>query len=167
MAAGRPAKFNSPDEMQTAIDAYFAECDPHPVQVMFEKTNPKTKLVEVKTETRLSYQVPYTMTGLARALGFESRSSLVDYRKRGKFSHTLLAAKLKIEEQVEIRMLTSNGVVAGIIFNAKNNFGWKDKQEQEVTGANGTPLMPISLDNVILSRMKQGGSSPRRSTEDS
>jgi hypothetical protein len=167
MAGGRPAKFNTPDEMQAAIDVYFAECDPHPIKVQFERTNRKTKLVEVKTETRLSHPIPYTMTGLARALGFESRSSFRDYKRRGKFSLTVKQAKMKIEEQLEVRMLTSNGVVAGIIFNAKNNFDWKDKQEQEITGPNGTPLMPISLDNVILSRMKQGGSSPRRSTEDS
>jgi len=33
------------------------------------------------------------------------------------------------------------------IFSAKNILGWKDKHEQEVTGANSGPLV-ISLNNL-------------------
>ena len=105
---GRPPIFETPEQMAEAIDAYFAACD----------------------ETK----EPYTMTGLAIAIGFESRRSLVDYDKKDDFSPTIKKARFYVEEFVEKRMLSSAGVVAGVIFNAKNNFGWRDKQEIEMSG---------------------------------
>lgn len=103
---GRPLKYETPEQMQQAIDAYYKEC----------KEN----------------KAPLTMTGLAIALGFESRSSLVDYKGRSdEFSHTIKRARQQVERSVEERMLSSTGVVAGVIFNAKNNFGWVDKVETE------------------------------------
>ena len=49
----RPRKYKTVQEMQKAIDNYFMQCD-----------------VEEK---------PYTVVGLAIALGFEDRCSLLDY----------------------------------------------------------------------------------------
>lgn len=81
------------------------------------------------------------MTGLAIALGFESRRSLVDYNKKDKFSPTIKKAKMRVEQSVEKRMLTSQGIVAGVIFNAKNNFGWVDKTEIDQTVREVKPLL--------------------------
>jgi hypothetical protein len=39
-------------------------------------------------------------------------------------------------------MLGSSGVVAGVIFNAKNNFGWVDKTESDVNLNTPTPYSP-------------------------
>lgn len=44
------------------------------------------------------------------------------------FFDTIKNAKLKIENYLEKHLVTDNGVT-GIIFNLKNNYGWKDKQE--------------------------------------
>jgi len=105
--AGRPLIFKSAEELQTAIDAYFAKCD---------------KLNE-----------PYTISGLAYDMGID-RKTLLNYSKRDEFFPTIKKARDKVEVYVEKLMLKSSGVVAGVIFNAKNNFDWKDKSEVEVSG---------------------------------
>ena len=59
MPAGRPLKFESPEEMQKFIDIYFKECDDNDEY--------------------------YTITGLTLALGFCERKSLIDYEKKDEF----------------------------------------------------------------------------------
>ena len=102
---GRPPKYNTPEEMQAAVDAYFAEVD-----------------------------IP-TVTGLALALGFCDRTSLLYYENdKPEFLITIKRAKTRIEDSLEHLLLSGRGQVAGVIFNLKNNFGWKDRQEREITG---------------------------------
>ena len=100
---GRPPKFASVDDMQNAIDSYFAECR-----------------VEDK---------PCTMSGLAYALDL-SRQALLDYANKDEFLDAIKRARQKVEIDVE-RRLMSGSAVAGAIFNLKNNFGWRDKTEVE------------------------------------
>lgn len=69
---------------------------------------------------------PHTWTGLARYLGFESRQSLEDYKKKEGFSYPIKKALLRIEEIYEKSLFSKNA--AGPIF-ALKNFGWRDKQE--------------------------------------
>ena len=47
------------------------------------------------------------------------------------FFFTIKKAKSKVEDYLEKKLLTGNSAT-GIIFNLKNNFEWKDKQEVEV-----------------------------------
>jgi len=115
---GRPPKFKTPEEMQTLIDGYFSACD----------------------ETKR----PYTVPGLALAMGFSSRSSLFDYATRNagheEFAATLKRAKLRIEAQRVEALVSCRGNAAGMIFDLKNNFGWRDQQNVELTGADGGPV---------------------------
>lgn len=135
-AGGRPAKYKTAEEMQKAIDRYFDACDNN-IRIIYDKEGGEDKAI--------SDPLPYTMTGLAIALGFESRSSLVDYKGvSDKFSYTIKKARLRVEESIEQRMLKSNGVVAGVIFNAKNNFGWKDKSEID-QNVNDNRTEPITV----------------------
>ena len=94
--------------MQKGIDAYFKSCD--------EK------------------EKPYTMTGLAIALGI-CRKTLVNYSNSDLFYTLIKNAKAKVEEQLE-ESLYRLGNNSGVIFNLKNNYGWVDKQEQEVVSTN-------------------------------
>ena len=94
---GRPRMYSTPDEMQTVIDKYFED-------------NPKP-----------------TICGLALALGFAQRKSLLNYEGYGEeFCNTIKRAKLKIEDSYE-KELRSNHV-AGAIF-ALKNFDWSDRQD--------------------------------------
>lgn len=106
-AGGRPPKYTKADEMQKKIDAYFARC--------------KLK------------QEPYTVTGLALALDM-SRQDLINYSKKKEFFDTIKKAKMKIEEQLEMLLISGGGSGTGIIFNLKNNYGWRDKQENVNVG---------------------------------
>ena len=111
MPGGRPAKFETPEELETAIDTYFAEC---------------------KAEDTL-----ITMTGLALGLGFCDRQSLYDYQKKDEFSCLIKRALLMVENSYEIKACENNAT--GPIFVLKN-MGWSDKQEikQDIT-VTGSP----------------------------
>lgn len=135
---GRPLKFKTPEDMQAVIDAYFAKCDPHVEDFQYLEWNKEHQEQEIKTVKRITEQVPYTMAGLADALDL-SRQALMEYDDRDGFGDTIKKARRKVEIYVEQLMLKSNGVVAGVIFNAKNNFGWRDRSETDIT-TNGKDL---------------------------
>lgn len=112
MPAGRPPKYKTPEEMQKVIDEYFES-------------------VTLTDDTgRIVSSMP-TMTGLANALDM-CRQSLCNYSEKDEFLDTIKKARMKVEEALE-RHLYGTGVT-GVIFNLKNNFGWKDKQEVEQSG---------------------------------
>ena len=75
---------------------------------------------------------PYTMSGLAIRLGMD-RQSLLNYSKKEKFFGTIKKARARVEADVEKRMSSKDTFTPGLIFNAKNNFGWKDKTETDIT----------------------------------
>lgn len=78
-----------------------------------------------------------TVTGLAMWLGFCDRQSLYDYEKRDGYSCIVKEARLAVEHDYELSLRSS--YVVGSIF-ALKNMGWKDRHEQEITGANGEPF---------------------------
>ncbi|MCR4282797.1 MAG: DNA-packaging protein [Bauldia sp.] len=117
MPAGRPPKFRTPEEMEPLVDSYFAECD---------TAEPAR---------------PYTIPGLAQALGFVDRQSLLDYAEKPEFSCTIKAAKLRVETQRSEKLVAGVGNVTGMIFDLKNNFGWRDKTEHELSSDPSRPLV--------------------------
>jgi len=122
MERGRPPKFKTPEEMQQAVDAYFAQC--------------------------LADGDVATVTGLAFSLNL-TRQGLIEYSEKLAFSDTVKRAKLRVEMAIEQRLLTG-GSPAGAIFNLKNNFGWKDKSEQEITGKDGGPIETKTKTLVVV-----------------
>lgn len=138
---GRPLKFESVEELDKKIDAYFADCDPH-VEEVTEWVSARTKdgrkkkdengldyLIEV-THKVMTKQKPYTITGLALYLD-TSRETLLQYKEREEFVDSIKKAKDRCHNYVEDSLLTSNPT--GAIFNLKNNYGWKDKTETDLT----------------------------------
>lgn len=102
----RPKLYTSVEDMQKIIDEYFIICD--------EK------------------EKPYTMSGLAYALDMD-RKSLLNYSKDEQFFPTIKKAREKVEQQLEENALMGKANATFTIFNLKNNYGWVDKQEQEIT----------------------------------
>jgi hypothetical protein len=102
----RPLKWDDPEAFDKAVDEYFKHFEEH-------------------------LDMRPTWTGLAIWLGFESRQSLEDYKKREGFSYPIKKALLRIEYEYEKAIFSKNP--AGAIF-ALKNFGWKDKQEVEQSG---------------------------------
>ncbi len=119
----RPLKFKTVAEMQAVIDEYFNWCDMRIIKGWNQK--------EEKEFAYIS-PAPYTMHGLARRIGL-SRQGLIEYSRKSKFSDTIKEAREKIAEDVETRLMEGRTSI-GAIFNLKNNFGWKDKNETEHSG---------------------------------
>lgn len=126
MAVGRPRKYKTVKELENAINKYFLDCE--------EK------------------EVPYTVTGLAMACGFEDRGSLLEYcnykdESGEEFSHSIKKAKSFVEQSIERGLLSGKYNATGAIFNLKNNYGWKDKTEVENTGEQSLNVNIKVMDN--------------------
>lgn len=138
---GRPPFYKTPEEMQTIIDEYFQWCDDRAVKIWDDSK---------KSETMISSPAPYTMSGLARRLGM-SRQTLIDYKNKDEFVDTIKEARNRVEEDVELRMNDKHTFTPGLIFNAKNNFGWKDRSEVDNNVFFPKPIaeIDVSTDNSI------------------
>lgn len=118
MAGGRPPKFETPEELQEAIEQYIKK--------------------------RGNEEKPITMSGMAYELGFASRQSLYDYGNKDEFSYTITRARLLIEDNYE-QCLHNPQTCNGAKFALAAGFGWKEKKEithsgnMQFTGINVTP----------------------------
>lgn len=123
---GRPPKFDSAEQMQELIDKYFTECDGKPL--LDENGMPiRNKYGKIIRDDRK----PYTITGLALALGFATRKSLLEYEGKEEFVNTILRAKSRVERYAEERLYDKDGA-NGAKFSLANNFkGWSEKQQIE------------------------------------
>lgn len=123
---GRPPLYNSVEEIQEMIDRYFEECDGKPF--LDKDGNPvRNRDGKIIRDDRR----PYTVTGLALALGFNSRQALLNYEGRPEFNDTIKRAKARVERYAEERLYDNNGA-NGAKFSLANNFkGWTEKQTIE------------------------------------
>lgn len=154
----RPMKFTTVEELETAIQGYFDSCF---APVMETIDNPEYDAEKAK-EYEEDYDIPkkirvqklnnkgepifenirpLTITGLALALN-SSRDSLLDYQNevqqsipeedRGRYSDAIKRAKSFIENYLEEYMYNGKNQTSAI-FVAKNNFGWVDRRETDLT----------------------------------
>jgi len=106
---GRPRLYESVEQLEQDIEKYFKRCD--------------------------SKELPYTVAGLAYALGM-STDTLLNYEKRPGyelFFGTIKNAKQRIEAY-----MIENGLIGNLdktfsIFLAKANFGYSDQPQQQNT----------------------------------
>lgn len=143
MPVGRPPKWNSVEELQNQIEAYFLSLqDPDKPGV---------------------YLRPPTITGLALALG-TTRQTLLEYEgevegrdnKDKRFADAIKEAKVKCEQWVEENAMLGKANATFSIFNLKNNYGWKDKTETELSNPDG------NLKTIIIN--KSNGSADQSTT---
>lgn len=127
MAAGRPAFYTDPEELKNAIQEYFDSCVPvwGDDGQLRELNNP-------------------TVSGLAYALGFESRQSMYDYEKREQFSYIIRRARLFVESHYEKNLCNPQIKAMGSIF-ALKNMGWFDKAPDS-NGDNSDKLAQVIRD---------------------
>ena len=113
---GRPRLYDSPEAMGERIDAYFDQlADKRP-----------------------------TVAGLCYFLGFADRHALAEYEGYDGFSATVKRARLRIEQDRAERLIEKDTFTPGLIFDLKNNHGWKDKTEQELSGPDGGPVQTVN-----------------------
>lgn len=136
---GKPRVWKSPEDMQQAIDAYFAACDGTPLldtdgNPMFDKLGRPV----------MAGQKPYTITGLALALNFTGRQALLDYQGRGEYADTVTRAKARCEQYAESRLFDRDGAM-GAKFSLVNNYrNWHDRQEHDLSG-----FAPVTIVNNV------------------
>lgn len=132
---GRPPFYNTKEEMQEKINAYFEECKGRYLTdddgiVCRDKYG-----IPVIVDAR-----PPTITGLALALGFTSRQALLNYQAKDEFVDTITRAKSRVECYAEERLYDKDGA-NGAKFNLANNFeGWKEKQQIEADVKNDVTI---------------------------
>ena len=125
---GRPLKYKTPKQMQKAIDKYFKECENKPL--LDEKGH---VLTDKHGNPVIISGPPPTITGLALALGFTNRQSLLNYQERDEFFDTITRAKTRVEQYAEERLFDKDGA-NGAKFSLANNFkGWKERQSVDIS----------------------------------
>ena len=133
VASGRKPHFETPDLLEDRVNQYFNECQTDGIKA--------------------------TITGLALALGFSSRSSFDDYSKRNdEFSYIVKRAKLVVENYYE-----TSGQTIDIF--ALKNMGWADRSEIDHTtkgqAINTPDLSKYTEDElrIIAELQRKGGTS--------
>lgn len=144
---GRPLKYKTVAELDQAINAYFDECDPHVAKRMVE-TGTKAdgdRMFELRNV--MTEQKPYTVSGLARAMGID-RDTLVNYRHRDEFFGSISAAYDRVHEFTESQLYGKSAT--GAAFSLKNNWTRRDKQEVDHTtnGAATQPYQKLSVEEL-------------------
>lgn len=127
---GRPPMYKSKEEIQEKIDKYFSDCEGEVL-----KDEQGTPILNKYGGVIIMGSKPPTVTGLALALGFSTRQSLLNYQAQDEFLDTITRAKSRVEQYAEERLFDRDGS-NGAQFSLKNNFkGWNaDKKEENQQG---------------------------------
>ena len=117
---GRPEKYSDVESLSAKIEEYFNYCDKQTKTYITKNGPPKT-----------SYK-PYTVIGLCNFLGI-CRETFSQYQKDRRFSDATRSAKSRCEAWLEEHAINGETQPLVSIFSLKNNYGWKDKTETEIT----------------------------------
>ena len=147
---GRPLIYKTVHEMQKAIDQFFDDCAG---TMLTDKDTGEPVLNKYDEPIYLGAKPP-TVTGLALALGFNSRQALLNYQDRPEFNDAVTRAKARCQAYAESRLFDRDGS-NGAKFSLQNNFGWADKQEIEYTGANGGPIQVQAVQTMSDEQLRQ------------
>lgn len=120
----RPLDYKTPEELQKAIDQYFDACEG---KLLTDDEG--NVLTDKKGRPIVIGAKPPTVTGLALALGFNSRQALLNYQVKKRFNDTVTRAKSRCEEYAESRLYDRDGS-RGAEFSLKYNFHWEDQKDK-------------------------------------
>lgn len=134
---GRPPTFTNAAEIQDKIDQYFESCKGEPLMVDGQPFLDKNGF-PIMINSR-----PPTVTGLALALGFHSRQTLLNYQAKKEFVDTITRAKMRVEEYCETRLFDKDGQ-RGAQFSLAHNFRWaqEEKDDSGEDNAGGVVMIP-------------------------
>lgn len=130
-------RYTDPEEVQRIVDKYFEDCEGKPL------TDSDGNVILTKQGDPVYIgKRPPTVTGLALALGFINRQSLLNYQAKPAFRDVITRAKSRVEQYTEERLFDkdgSNGAKFSLQFNFK---GWKEDKPDEAA----TPTVKIICD---------------------
>jgi hypothetical protein len=154
---GIPPKYTSKDQIVDLIEDYFRKCEGE--LLLDANGNP---MLDKQSQPIFIGRKPPTTAGLARALGFKSRTSLWKYHGKAEFKDTIDEAMLRIEEYTEQRLFDRDGA-NGAKFSLQYNFkGWKETEDGEqahtINIVCDIPRAPAeSADGLIATQQETGG----------
>nr|DAE75334.1 MAG TPA: DNA packaging protein gp3 [Caudoviricetes sp.] len=129
---GRKPTFTSAEEMQEKIDAYFASCERELL-----RDGDGTPMLNKNGEPIYVGGRPMTIQGLALALGFTSRQSLLNYKAKREFVDTVTRARLRVEQYAAERLFDRDAQ-RGAQFTLAYGFGYardaEDGKNRETQG---------------------------------
>ena len=129
---GRKPTFTSAEEMQEKIDAYFASCEPELL-----RDGDGMPMLNKNGEPVYVGGRPMTIQGLALALGFTSRQSLLNYKAKREFVDTVTRARLRVEQYAAERLFDRDAQ-RGAQFTLAYGFGYardaEDGKNRETQG---------------------------------
>jgi hypothetical protein len=118
--------------MQEKIDAYFASCEPELL-----RDGDGTPMLNKNGEPVYVGGRPMTIQGLALALGFTSRQSLLNYKAKREFVDTVTRARLRVEQYAAERLFDRDAQ-RGAQFTLAYGFGYardtEDGKNRETQG---------------------------------
>lgn len=120
----RPKMYKTVKSMQEVIDQYFEQCQGRP---LLDENG--CVLTDKHGNPVMIGAVPPTITGLALALGFSSRQSLLNYQAEKGFLDAITRAKSRCEAYTEQRLFDKDGA-RGAEFSLKYNYRWEDPQQE-------------------------------------
>lgn len=111
-----PRKFKSAEEIYELAEAFGQKC--------------------------IKERRPMTITGMALALGFNSRDAFYKYEQDSAFGYAMRRVRTIVEEGYELRLHGSTPT--GAIF-ALKSMGWQESpQKLELTGLDGGPISTVN-----------------------
>lgn len=138
---GRPPRYTSPEQIEGLIEEYFKRCEGKVLTIKTEDGQEVPMLD--KYGQPIIYDVhPPTVSGLALALGFESRQTLLNYQGKKEFRRVITRAKSRIEMYTEERLFDRDGA-NGAKFSLENNWGWNKPKE---AAGEAAPVVNIICD---------------------
>lgn len=127
---GKAPKYKTPEEMQEKIDEYFKACEG---KLLIDHNG--DPIIDRWGNPVYLDKKPPTITGLALALGFKTRTALQLYKAKKEFTDTVLLAKSRVEQYYEEQLVSRDGS-RGAMFNLQRNFrGWQEDKGEENKGA--------------------------------
>jgi hypothetical protein len=106
---GRERRYQDHAEFDALVESYFKDCE--------------TKGAKP------------TLAGISLHLGFCDKETFGSYDAVSfEFARTIKKARMRIEDNRHQLLINKDTFTPGVIFDLKNNHGWKDKHDFEVTG---------------------------------
>jgi hypothetical protein len=135
---------NNAAQVKRLIDKYFDNIkgDYHHEQKPVKNSKDNAETIEQKVWDR--EPEPATLSGLALALGFNSRQEFNDYIQNGSFAPVLKQGILRVEACYEAHLHQNT---TGAMF-ALKNMGWNEKYEPSPTNTEAGNILKVKIFNA-------------------
>ena len=121
-------------DIDILADSYENDCRGHPLEHNGEPVLGKDGQPVIVGSR------PLTLTGLALALGFRSRTDMLSFAGKRELREALERARSRVERYAEERLFDKD-MLKGAQYELKYSFGWETGGEDAADGAGGRPCI--------------------------